>query len=105
MNKDKRKSNRIFFIISVITLFCSFYFNFPIYFSDYGDPDFDSWSNGIMISDIMFNENFPTDSSFAKIITPGTNLYDGTHIESGDDLYRAYLSKLHIFNSLMMLTF
>lgn len=92
IQQGKKKADCIFTIISLLFLFITFYFNLPYHFSDNGDKNFDTFSNGLMLADLSYFDNFKSNSSFEKVIVPGTTLSDGTSIKSGDDLYIDYIN-------------
>lgn len=70
MNHNPKKTSILFCVISIVILTCGFWFNPASRFSEAGVANFDLFSNDIMISDLMYRENFGVDSLFLKAITP-----------------------------------
>lgn len=86
------KKQNIFITISVIVLFISTYFNFGSKTIE-GEwyRNFDLFSNGIMIADMNYRQNYEVDSYFQKSIYPGMVMKNGTEIKSGQDIYNVYV--------------
>lgn len=59
-----------FVLISLFFLTIGFFINPSKIISQDGQYNFDYWSNDIMISDLMYDNNFETDSLFLKSISP-----------------------------------
>lgn len=93
MTLIKIQKQNIFIGISIIVLFISTFFNVGSRVID-GDwyKNFDLFSNGIMIADMNYRQNYQVDSYFQKIIHPGMVMKDGIQIKSGQDLYDTYVS-------------
>lgn len=86
------ESEKKFIVISVLMLFLSTFFNIGGKISgEEWFENFDSWSNGIMIADMNYRENYGEDSYFQKIIVPGMVMQDGQKINSGDDIYNKFV--------------
>lgn len=84
------KRKKILIVLLFLLLFSSLWFNYPQYLSEYSNSNFDSWSNGIMVSDLSYRQNYKIDNSFLKAISPGMVVNNGTIINSGDDIVKAY---------------
>lgn len=56
--------------LTLIVLLVGLWKNIPSKLSDNGVENFDWWSNDIMISDLMYRQNYQLDNSFMNIITP-----------------------------------
>lgn len=69
---------KVFFILAVLTLTLSFYYNQFNHLSNEPTASFDEYSNSMMISTMNFVENFPQTTSFAKKMSPETVLQNGT---------------------------
>lgn len=68
-NLSVRTKNIIFCTFSTLILFLGFWTNSPLYLSENGVYNFDSTSNNIMISDLMYRQNFGVNGLFLKSIT------------------------------------
>ena len=53
---SKKHYRTILFFVSVIVLFCGFFFNLPLKTTQFGVDDFDWWANDIMIADLSYRQ-------------------------------------------------
>lgn len=89
----KKENAKLICRISLfLLLILSFGFNLSKYTAEYVNDNFDSWSNGIMVADLNYRQNYTVRSSFLKVITPGAIVNGGTLIKSGDDVLQTYLN-------------
>lgn len=65
-----KRENIVATVLCVLILTTGLYYNFPLVFGSYGITAFDWWSNGIMISDLMYYENYETEGQFLNVVTP-----------------------------------
>ncbi|WP_160683809.1 hypothetical protein [Clostridium sp. C2-6-12] len=88
-----KQKEKIFIGLSITMLFIATFFNIALKTTDLEwAKDFDSFSNGIMIADMNYRENYPVSSYFQEVVFPGLVLKDGRKIESGQDVYDAYVN-------------
>ncbi len=85
------KYKTIFIFISMLILVPSFYFNITSYTTNSGINEIDSFSEGLMISDMMYNNNYINESMFLKVIHPLVGLIHG---ETGapDEILSRYVN-------------
>lgn len=89
---NRIRSEKKFIVISILLLFLSTFFNIGGKLSGQEwFQNFDLWSNGIMIADMNYRENYGGDSYFQKIIVPGMVMEDGQKINSTDDIYNKFI--------------
>lgn len=67
--KVKKNATFLLSLLSAIILLGGLWFNWPLNFSVDAVDHFDDWSQGIMISDLMYQDNYGG-SLFIQIITP-----------------------------------
>lgn len=104
-----QKNKKIGIIIIYIILLSGLYFNIPSKTSYEGVSNFDWWSNDIMISDMMYCENFDVNKLFLYEITPDIIFPDDATKAEGiqpkmfangeyfdKDLYKQYTSNIVI---------
>jgi hypothetical protein len=88
-----KQKDKVFIGISVVLLFITTFFNVALKATDLDwVKDFDLFSNGIMIADMNYRENYKVDSYFQEVVFPGLVLKDGRQIESGQDVYDTYVN-------------
>lgn len=89
----KKQKEKIFIGISITILFIATFFNIALKTTDLDwVKDFDSFSNGIMIADMNYRDNYQVDSYFQKVVFPGLILKNGEQINSGQDVYDTYVN-------------
>lgn len=94
MNKSKVTIHFSILLILILALSN----NFSLYLSEGANNNFDSWSNGIMISDLMYRESFNHGSTFLKAIIPGMTVKDNKTIINGDDIRNDFIDNNYYNN-------
>lgn len=84
------KSKNMFIVLAIFILVPSFYFNITAYTTKLGIKEIDSFSEGIMITDMMYNNHFKSNNPFLKSIM-GTIFADGS-TGSRDEIYSKYIN-------------
>lgn len=84
----------------LVCLIFSFFFiclmkNFTVQTADYGDKNFDPWSENIMIADLNYYKYFNKNSSFLKAICPGYIVNDGYVIRDANEIYFTHIKNEH----------
>lgn len=69
---QRRWKNTVLFVLATLALAAGLWLNLPAKLSENGVANFDWHSNDIMISDLIYRQNYGTDSLFLQQITPGT---------------------------------
>ena len=64
-------NKKICYVVIYLVLFIGLLINIPSKTAYDGVADFDWWSNDIMISDMMYSENFDLDGYFLNAVSPG----------------------------------
>lgn len=70
-NQAKKNAAFLMSLLSAIVLFGGLWFNWPLNFSRDAVDHFDDWSHGIMISDLIYQDNYG-ESLFVQSISPTT---------------------------------
>ncbi|WMJ89800.1 hypothetical protein [Anaerocolumna sp. MB42-C2] len=87
----KLNTQFIFILLSMLILVPALYINFTLYSTYSGIKEIDSFSEGIMISDIMYNNHFINESLFLKAIHPELKFDDGS-TGSKEEIYNKYIN-------------
>lgn len=66
----KKITGKLIWIICFAVLLFGILFNFPLKYSAYGVAHFDTYSEGIVISDLMYQQHWGFDSLFLEMVNP-----------------------------------
>ena len=88
LNKKVLFNSTVFVICSICL-----YFNFTTFTTDYGDTNFDLWSENIMVADLNYHDNYSNKKVFLNVITPGSKVLNESHIiENPEEITMKYIS-------------
>ena len=84
---------KFLYVILVIILFIGYKCNFYEKFTDYGWYNaYDTWSENIMVADLIYYENSNDITYFLKALTPGMTVNENHMIENPTEITNTYIS-------------
>lgn len=92
MNKIRKifESDMVFFVISIFILTLAFSLNITRFTTNINLKNIDSYSEGIMIADLMYNNHYNNDTLFLKGINSDLTFTDGS-TGTYDEIYNKYI--------------